>query len=159
MLIEFPSELDCDRVGDLILTATALRAPIYRVAVRAMNLAHRLSPSGPIVVPGAVRAVINDYLSQDESERSFLERSFLSLCPPIMDLKEAINLRRERHAREMTQEELADRAGLSSRYLGSIERGAVSASVTVLGQLAKALRVNPCELIAQPQPRKSSRSS
>ena len=46
-----------------------------------------------------------------------------------MDLKEAmaINLRRERHAREMTQEELADRAGLSSRYLGSIERGAVSA--------------------------------
>ena len=78
-----------------------------------------------------------------------------------MDLKEAMatNLRRERHAREMTQEELADRAGLSSRYLGSIERGAVSASVTVLGRLAKALRVNPCELIAQPQPRKSSRTS
>jgi len=71
-----------------------------------------------------------------------------------MDLKEAMatNLRRERHAREMTQEELADRAGLSSRYLGSIERGAVSASVTVLGRLAKALRVSPCELIAQPQP-------
>jgi hypothetical protein len=32
------------------------------------------------------------------------------------------------------------------------------ASVTVLGQLAKALHVNPCELIAQPQLRKSSRS-
>jgi transcriptional regulator with XRE-family HTH domain len=77
-----------------------------------------------------------------------------------MDLKEAmaINLRRERHAREMTQEELADRAGLSSRYLGSIERGAVSARVTVLGQLARALRVNPCELIAPPL-RKPSRSS
>ena len=62
-----------------------------------------------------------------------------------MDLKDAMatNLRRERHARQMTQEELADRAGLSSRYLGSIERGAVSASATVLGQLAKALRVNP----------------
>lgn len=76
-----------------------------------------------------------------------------------MDLKEAmaINLRRARHAREMTQEELADQAGLSSRYLGSIERAAVSASVTVLGQLAKALRVSPCDLIA-PQPRKQSRS-
>jgi hypothetical protein len=34
---------------------------------------------------------------------------------------------------------------------GSIERGAVSASVTVLGQLAQALRVSPCDLIAQPQ--------
>jgi transcriptional regulator with XRE-family HTH domain len=60
--------------------------------------------------------------------------------------------------REMTQEELADRAGLSSRYLGSIERGAVSASVTVLGRLAQALRVSPCELIAPPQLRKSLRS-
>ena len=70
----------------------------------------------------------------------------------------ATNLRRERHARNLTQEDLADRAGLSSRYLGSIERGAVSASVTVLGQLAEALRVSPCELIAQTQPRKPSRS-
>jgi transcriptional regulator with XRE-family HTH domain len=77
-----------------------------------------------------------------------------------MDLKEAmaVNLRRERHAKELTQEELADRAGLSSRYLGSIERGAVSASVTVLGRLAQALRVSPCELIASPQLRKLPRS-
>jgi transcriptional regulator with XRE-family HTH domain len=66
-----------------------------------------------------------------------------------MDLKEATatNVRRARHARKLTQEELADRAGLSARYLGSIERGAVSASVTVLGQLAQALRLDPCELI------------
>ena len=53
----------------------------------------------------------------------------------------AINVRRERRARELTQEELAYRAGLSARYLGSIERATVSASVTVLGRLARALRV------------------
>jgi transcriptional regulator with XRE-family HTH domain len=72
-----------------------------------------------------------------------------------MDLKRvmAVNLRRERHAREFTQEELADRAGLSARYLGSIERGAVSASVTVLGRLAQALRIDPCDLIRGPQRR------
>ena len=66
-----------------------------------------------------------------------------------MDLKRAmaINVRRERHARKLTQEELADRAGLSARYLGSIERGTVSASVTVLGRVAQALRIDPCELI------------
>src|ERR1700726_3889518 len=69
MLIEFPSELDCGRVGDLLLTAAALRAPIYRVAVRAMNLAHRLSPSGPIVVPGALRAVVNDYQTDSAQPR------------------------------------------------------------------------------------------
>jgi transcriptional regulator with XRE-family HTH domain len=59
----------------------------------------------------------------------------------------AVNLRRERYARKLTQEELAYRAGLSARYLGSIERATVSASVSVLGRLAKALRVDPCELI------------
>jgi transcriptional regulator with XRE-family HTH domain len=72
-----------------------------------------------------------------------------------MDLKKAmaINVRRERHAKDLTQEELADRAGLSPRYLGSIERAAVSASVTVLGRLAQALRIDPCELIRAPQRR------
>jgi transcriptional regulator with XRE-family HTH domain len=73
----------------------------------------------------------------------------------LMGLKQAmaINVRRERYARQFTQEELADRAGLSARYLGSIERGTVSASVTVLEQLAKALRIDPCELIRRPQRR------
>jgi transcriptional regulator with XRE-family HTH domain len=72
-----------------------------------------------------------------------------------MDLKKAmaINVRRERHAKDLTQEELADRAGLSARYLGSIERATVSASVTVLGRLAQALRIDPCELIRAPQGR------
>jgi transcriptional regulator with XRE-family HTH domain len=72
-----------------------------------------------------------------------------------MDLKEAMatNLRRVRHAKGWTQEELAHRAGLSARYLGSIERAAVSASVTVLGRLARALRIDPCELI-RIQPRR-----
>jgi DNA-binding XRE family transcriptional regulator len=66
-----------------------------------------------------------------------------------MDLKKAMatNVRRARHAKEMTQEELADRAGLSARYLGSIKHAKVSASVTVLGRLAHPrcgrLRIDP----------------
>ncbi len=66
-----------------------------------------------------------------------------------MDLKEvmAINMRRPRHDKKLTQEELADRAGISARYVGKIESAKVSASVTVRGQLAIALDVDPCELI------------
>ena len=66
-----------------------------------------------------------------------------------MDLKEvmAINLRRIRHDKQLTQEELADRSGLSVRYIGAIERADVSASVTVLGQIADALKVEPGELL------------
>jgi transcriptional regulator with XRE-family HTH domain len=76
-----------------------------------------------------------------------------------MDLKTAMatNVRLARHAKNLTQEELADQAGLSARYLGSIERGTVSASVTVLGQLARALRVDACELIRLPARRHRSR--
>jgi transcriptional regulator with XRE-family HTH domain len=66
-----------------------------------------------------------------------------------MDLKEimAVNLRRKRHDLQMTQEELAERAGLSARYVGAIERGDVSASVTVLGQIAEALGTEPGDLL------------
>jgi transcriptional regulator with XRE-family HTH domain len=66
-----------------------------------------------------------------------------------MDLKEimAINMRRLRHDQNVTQEELAARSGLSMRYIGSIERARVSASVSVLGRIAAALEVDPCELI------------
>lgn len=66
-----------------------------------------------------------------------------------MDLKEvmAVNLRRIRHDKQMTQEELADRAGLSARYIGSIERADVSASVTVLGQIAAALGIDVADLL------------
>ncbi|MCP8893171.1 helix-turn-helix domain-containing protein [Sphingomonas faeni] len=67
-----------------------------------------------------------------------------------MDLKEtmAINMRRVRHQKALTQEELADRAGLSTRYIGAIERADVSASVTVLGRIADALEVKPSVLIS-----------
>lgn len=78
------------------------------------------------------------------------------IIPPVlivkrMDLKEvmALNLRRVRHDKAMTQEELAARADLSARYVGSIERASVSASVTVLGRIADALGVSPCALICR----------
>ena len=66
-----------------------------------------------------------------------------------MDLKEvmAVSLRRARHDKHFTQEELAHRAGLSVRYVGNIERARVSASITVLGRLADALDLDPCRLI------------
>ncbi|TJW07140.1 MAG: helix-turn-helix transcriptional regulator [Mesorhizobium sp.] len=71
-----------------------------------------------------------------------------------MDLKEimAVNMRRLRHDLNVTQEELAARSGLSMRYVGSIERARVSASVSVLGRIASALNVDPCELIRKSAP-------
>jgi transcriptional regulator with XRE-family HTH domain len=74
---------------------------------------------------------------------------------PIIDAV-ATNVRRARHAGGVTQEELADRAGLSSRYVGSIERGNVVISIVTLVELARALKVEPAELLRLP-PRRSRR--
>ncbi|NRP75599.1 hypothetical protein ILFOPFJJ_06522 [Ensifer psoraleae] len=68
-----------------------------------------------------------------------------------MDLKEvmATNLRRLRHDKQLTQEELAHRSGLSARHIGAIERADVSATVTVLGQISEALGVEPAALLTR----------
>ena len=67
----------------------------------------------------------------------------------MADLRETVaaNVRRLRNARGWTQEDLADRVGLSARYVGQIERAQSSMSVTVLGRLADALKVNAAELV------------
>ena len=67
----------------------------------------------------------------------------------MADLKETVatNVRRLRTARGWAQEDLADRVGLSARYVGQIERSQASMSVTVLGRLAEALKVKASELI------------
>jgi transcriptional regulator with XRE-family HTH domain len=67
-----------------------------------------------------------------------------------MELKDALamNLRLLRQDKGITQEDLADYTGLSSRYVGSIERARVSVSITVLEKLARALKVDPCDLIS-----------
>jgi hypothetical protein len=51
------------------------------------------------------------------------------------------------------------RAGLSARYLGSIERADVSASLTVLVRLARALSISPCELIQSRSCNKAARAT
>jgi transcriptional regulator with XRE-family HTH domain len=66
-----------------------------------------------------------------------------------MEIEEVIatNVRRLRNARKWTQEALADKAHLSSRYVGAIERADVSARVNIIGRIADALGVEPAELL------------
>lgn len=49
----------------------------------------------------------------------------------------------------MSQEELADRAGVNRNYVGMIERCENAATVDVIGQLAEALDVSPGELLME----------
>ena len=64
-----------------------------------------------------------------------------------MSLREVVatNLRRLRHAKSMSQEELADRAGINRNYVGMLEREQHSATVDMLEKLAEVLEADPVE--------------
>lgn len=61
-----------------------------------------------------------------------------------MDVRQrlAANLKRLRKAADISQEELADRAGIHRTYASDIERGARNPTVTVVERLASALGVS-----------------
>ncbi|MGN6189530.1 MAG: helix-turn-helix domain-containing protein, partial [Conexibacter sp.] len=56
-------------------------------------------------------------------------------------------LRRERRARDMSQKELAEKAGLSFRHVGEIERGRRFPRLSTIAALERALGLSPGELM------------
>lgn len=69
-----------------------------------------------------------------------------------MDLRQlfATNLRRLRHAKGWSQDELALEAEMSRSYLSQIEKGKFYVSLKVLGRLADALDADPAEFLKPP---------
>jgi transcriptional regulator with XRE-family HTH domain len=73
-----------------------------------------------------------------------------------MDLRDvfATNLRRLRHAKGLSQDDLAYEAEVSRSYLSQIEKGVFYASLKIVGKLASALDVEPAELLRLPPKRR-----
>jgi transcriptional regulator with XRE-family HTH domain len=59
----------------------------------------------------------------------------------------ATNLRREREGQGLSQEALADLAGLHRTYVGSVERGERNISIDNIERLARALELDPADLL------------
>jgi transcriptional regulator with XRE-family HTH domain len=59
----------------------------------------------------------------------------------------ATNVRREREARGLSQEALADLAGLHRTYVGSVERGERNISIDNIERLGQALAIEPADLL------------
>lgn len=64
----------------------------------------------------------------------------------------ATNLRRIRLSRKLSQEALADEAGLHRTFIGHVERGATNLSLDNLERLADALGVAAYELLVPEGP-------
>ena len=58
-------------------------------------------------------------------------------------------VRRLRHEKGLTQEDLADQAGLHTNYIGHVERGEKMVTVGALRRIARPLGVRVSELLAQ----------
>ena len=56
-------------------------------------------------------------------------------------------LKRQRTRRALTQAELADRAGVTTATVARIERDEIEPRMTTLRKLARALEVDPAELV------------
>lgn len=66
-----------------------------------------------------------------------------------MDMRKLVgrNLNRIRKERGLTQEQLAERSGLSQQYLSGLERGRRNPTVVTLFEIASALGVSHVELV------------
>jgi transcriptional regulator with XRE-family HTH domain len=69
-----------------------------------------------------------------------------------MDLRQlfATNLRRIRHDRKLSQEQLAHDAGVDRVYMSRIERAVTYVGLEIIGKLATILEVEPAEFFRRP---------
>jgi transcriptional regulator with XRE-family HTH domain len=74
-----------------------------------------------------------------------------------MDIREvlALNLRRCRRDKRLSQEELAHRAEIDRTYISALERSVYAASIDVVERLARELGVEAADLLQRPTPRRA----
>ncbi len=78
-----------------------------------------------------------------------------------MDIREAfaLNLKRLRRARGLSQEELAHRAEIDRTYVSALERSVYAAGIDVVDRIAKVLGVEASEMLKRPAASNDKRES
>ena len=78
-----------------------------------------------------------------------------------MEIREvlAVNLRKLRRAKGLSQEELAHRAEIDRTYISSLERSLYAAGIDVVDRLARVLGVEAADLLRRPAPNGDKRRS
>jgi transcriptional regulator with XRE-family HTH domain len=65
----------------------------------------------------------------------------------------ALNLRRLRQAKGLSQEELAHQAEIDRTYVSALERSIYAAGIDVVDRLARVLGVEAADLLKRPTPK------
>ena len=78
-----------------------------------------------------------------------------------MEIREvlALNLRKLRQAKGLSQEELAHRAEIDRTYISALERSVYAAGIDVVDRLARVLGVEAADLLRRPPAPASDKKS
>lgn len=90
--------------------------------------------------------VINDIVKKLPKPPSDYNVAFINTASEVEE-GDGTHLRKLRLDRELTQEELADKAGMHFTYIGQIERGVRNPSLINLEKIARALKIGAGELL------------
>jgi transcriptional regulator with XRE-family HTH domain len=74
-----------------------------------------------------------------------------------MDIRDifAANLRRLRHEKGLSQEELAHIANVNRSYFSKLEKGSTYVGLEIIEKLARVLEIEPAEFLKRPPERPS----
>lgn len=71
----------------------------------------------------------------------------------------ALNLRKARQAKGLSQEELAHRADIDRTYISALERSVYAAGIDVVDRLARVLNLEAADLLRRPASPRSAKST
>jgi CO/xanthine dehydrogenase Mo-binding subunit len=106
-----------------------------------------------IQLPGLVHAVIvrsphaHAHIRSINKAAALASPGVLAVLTGSDYIADGLHLRRLRHEKGLSQDDLAYEAEVSRSYLSQLEKGAFYASLKIIGKLAEALGVEPAELL------------
>lgn len=69
-------------------------------------------------------------------------------CKKQMIKSVSTNIRNIRLKKNLTQEQVAEMAGINAKYLGEVERGEKNPTAVIISRLSEALKVPICEILS-----------
>lgn len=91
----------------------------------------------------------NGSVSSVDVKASFSDFRRMARSPKSLRKNFAANMRRKRRELDLSQEDLAERAGLHRTYLSSVERGERNVSIDNIEKIALALGVSATLLLGE----------
>ena len=85
---------------------------------------------------------------KDMNTYNFLQFDDSDRCRKQMIKSVSRNIRNIRRKKNLTQEQVAEMAGINAKYLGEIERGMKNPTAPVVIKLSQALQVPVCKILS-----------